>query len=402
MNSASFKPHTDISLYIHVPFCAEKCDYCDFFSLEQVDLETQRSIVSAIVDQVSWYRAQLKDPEIKTIYIGGGTPSLLSLDTAEMLLSGISKHIDGTVGSPEFTIEGNPESISLDFLHMCSEYGVNRLSVGVQSFKAVTLRTLGRKVEIPAIYNTLDLIRSEWKGTLSIDLITSVPGQTLDSARADIEECALYDPDHISLYTLTIPEQSVLSTRLNIGADEEDYLCTVWEEACSYIEKLGYLRYEIANFAKNGMECRHNNRYWMLKPYLGCGPGAVSTLGGTDGPLRIENSGNFAEYIKGSTHLWYSTVYPISYADFLFEYFIMGLRRAKGIQKSDIREIFHLDPDTWFSRQFEKLKKEHLLNTEKDTIVLTQKGFALLNPVLLTLMDGIETCNPDSLTWPKS
>ena len=193
-----------------------------------------------------------------------------------------------------------------------------------------------------------------------------------------------------------------MSTRLSIGADEEDYLCAVWEEACTYIETLGYLRYEIANFAKNGRECRHNNRYWMLEPYLGCGPGAVSTLGGIDGPLRIENTGNFTEYIKGSAHFWNSTVFPISYADFLFEYFIMGLRRTKGIKKSDIRDVFHLDPDTWFSEQFEKLRNEHLLNTEKDIIVLTQKGLALLNPVLLTLMDGIEKSDLDSLTWPKS
>ncbi len=402
MNSVSFKPHRDISLYIHIPFCTEKCDYCDFFSLEQVDPETQGSIVSAVLDQVSWYCSQLTCPEIRTIYIGGGTPSLLALETVEKLLSGISSHIGSTISPPEFTIEGNPESISRDFLHLCMEYGVNRLSLGVQSFHADTLRTLGRKVEVPVIYHTLDMIRSEWKGALSIDLITSVPGQTIESARADIEKCDCYGPDHVSLYTLTISDQSVLSTRLTIGADEEDYLCGVWEESCSYIETLGYSRYEISNFAKNGMESRHNNRYWRMKPYLGCGPGAVSTLGGKNGPLRIENTCDTDKYLAGNKHLRGSTVYPISKADFLFEFFIMGLRRVKGIRKSDIREVFHLDPDILLSRQFEKLMKENLLNTEDDKIVLTQRGFAFLNPVLLTLLDGIETAVPDSLSWPKT
>ena len=266
-----------VSLYIHIPFCAAFCDYCDFYSIKTDGVFTDafiNALIAGIKCQIDFFGVK----EISTVYIGGGTPSVLGKHIAP-LLDALNK-IPGF--SPvEFTVEANPESVSDDFLDLCREGGVNRLSLGVQSFHEPSRLAVNRIGDARMLESRLALCSRFFPGALSADLITGLPYQNEKVVLEDIKRLLAFEPVHVSLYSLTLEsktplEEKVKTKTVNLPCgDEADSL---WLSGRDALLKKGYRHYEVSNFAINGKYCLHNTIYWQMRGWLGSGPSASGTV----------------------------------------------------------------------------------------------------------------------------
>ncbi len=263
------------ALYVHIPFCLSKCDYCDFFSI--TDYTRQTDTIQNIVRQIQEDRLLYGISHFSSVYIGGGTPGSVSPELISFLLNSIASINGGNLPS-EVTMECNPGNVSVTSLEIWQNCGINRISLGIQTFRDESLKKAGRQSSSRQIYKALDLIKSHPGFNLSLDLIQGLPGMGREEQLADIEKAASFKPDHISWYSLTLEKGTVLAEcwkerqNLDIAPEVEEQ---IWKEGCLALEKKGYHRYEISNFAKPGRESIHNSSYWHMSPYLGVGPGAV-------------------------------------------------------------------------------------------------------------------------------
>lgn len=382
-------PSSDISLYIHIPFCSQKCHYCDFYSLSRWDDDLQLSVVKEILAQFNWYMGKLSFPEIDTVFIGGGTPSVLSSEALILLLMGIRQKA-GDIR--EFSIESNPESLSKDFLRICSENGVNRLSLGVQTTSDSLLKVIGRKAGSEDIQRALDLIKSEWKGRFNMDIISSLPGQDLKQIDEDLNLAINSGVDHISFYSLMVEEGTKLEERISQGELEdldEDTHEALWSRGREILEKKGFHCYEVSNFAKEGCECQHNLRYWHLSPYIGCGPGAVSTCV-IDGKIqRVSCKKSVKGFLAGEEALWGMEFEPVESHEFLTDYIMMGLRLKEGLDVKTFQKIFSAVPGDVITNTSELLK-QGLICCDDDFYSLSDRGFRIMNQILVSILDHIE------------
>ncbi|HET6485740.1 MAG TPA: coproporphyrinogen-III oxidase family protein, partial [Spirochaetia bacterium] len=271
-------PDPGLSLYLHVPFCTDKCLYCDFFSVPRGSVPP--SVITRVVEQTVELAQTLWDASgrapLRTLFIGGGTPSCLPPSLLRRLLGPFVGQ-----GVVEWTVESNPETLSQAFLDECEAAGVTRLSLGIQSLSSELLQRVRRRATREQSLSAIDLLRRKWRGQVNLDFITGIPGQTQD----DVGECLSVIqpqwPDHVSLYQLTVEPGTPLeagvadrSIRLNEPEKDED----LWLAGREGLLSRGFRQYEVSNFARPGRECRHNVRYWMIQPYAGAGPGAVSTI----------------------------------------------------------------------------------------------------------------------------
>ena len=227
-------PPGTISIYIHVPFCVRKCGYCDFFSIADADDFTISHTIASILHQLVYYYTQLAAPRVTSLYIGGGTPSSIGLSATRMLLSGISRIIGAdnlNADDFEYTIEANPESITDDLLGVYKSAGINRLSVGIQTFSRKYYSLIGRYGSPEIAREALELLRKHWTGRLNLDLMTAFPGQSPEEGTTDVEELLSYSPDHVSLYTLTVEPGTPLCNDLKEGkiSAAGDDAVDVWE-----------------------------------------------------------------------------------------------------------------------------------------------------------------------------
>ena len=262
----ALKSNAEASLYIHIPFCNSKCSYCDFFSVTDHSLMSQ--VLDKTLEQTVRYIDYFGIKRIPTVYIGGGTPTSMPLPLLDKLLSFVGKLPleDGA----ECTIEANPETVTPDLLALLSSSCINRLSLGIQSFSNSTLKILGRHCDFKTNFIKLELIKARWQGQLSLDLISSIPGQAVSESIEDIDTAVSFKPDHISLYALTLEEGTPLARLYSDNLDAIDD--NVWIIASDHLEVSGYHRYEVSNFALSGHQSRHNTRYWKLLPYIGTLP----------------------------------------------------------------------------------------------------------------------------------
>jgi oxygen-independent coproporphyrinogen III oxidase len=334
---------------------------------------------------------------VTSLYVGGGTPSSIGIDATALLLGKLSKILPLRKDHPgnfEFTIEVNPESVTQELLGLYHEMGVNRLSVGVQTFSDSNYTRIGRVGTPEQTRRALEMIADAWDGEFSLDLISALPGQTIKSGLADVREALSYAPHHISLYTLTIEPGTPLHNDLKIGKIKPpgDSEITVWERQILLLEDSGYDRYEISNYALPGCRSRHNMSYWHMLPYLGCGPAAVSTLPSTAGPVRIENHRSL-RYFKdplippaddpftSDTKLKYGESYEhISPAAFFLEHLMVGLRLSDGIERSRIETIFGIDPLIPLRRTLEKWQES--VEIDAKHLKLTKAGRNFLDGFL--------------------
>lgn len=367
-------------LYIHIPFCKSKCKYCDFYSIKTCK-NNMDEYINNLKEEIKLYSTKLTVRKVKTIYIGGGTPSTLSLENVNDILKTISNNFvikDGI----EITIEANPESLDKDKIIGYKQAGINRLSLGVQSFLNKELAFLGRIHEVEESLNTIEII-NKYFNNYNIDLIFAIPGQTFEEFKQSLNQAIELNPPHISLYNLQIEEGTTLYKKLenneiNKISEELDY--KMYNFAIEKLKENSFKHYEISNFAKKGYESKHNLIYWDYKPYLGLGPSAH----GFNGSNRYYNIQDITLYNKelSNYNLPVEEIVELSKNELITERIIMGLRLKKGINKSSFKSRFGISLTELYGDTINKLEKENLIHVDDEKITLTKKGLNLGNITL--------------------
>ena len=274
-------------LYIHIPFCRQKCLYCDFYSALYAE-DLAGAYIRVILKQI-----QYLDQDFSSIYIGGGTPSVLSLDLLNKLLADLKKFIKKDT---EFTIEINPESADKEKFKLFLDGGVNRVSIGAQSFEDKKLNSLGRIHSARQAVETIELSKKTGFNNTSVDMIFGVSKEDLKSWEAELEKAAEFDIQHISCYSLSYEKNTplfMMREKKEIAPADDETMAGMYRYAMSYLPGKGFNHYEVSSFSKPGFECRHNLNYWNNNSYAGLGPSAVSYIGG----VRLENVKDIKEYI---------------------------------------------------------------------------------------------------------
>jgi len=376
------------SLYVHVPFCGSLCNYCDFYSvvLEPVLVAP---LVDAALREVAAY-ARIRALDLDTFYIGGGTPTVLPLAELERLLTGVRAYAS-TTAEPEFTVEANPATVTAEVAGVLAACGVNRVSLGAQSFQPDELRTLSRRHQPEDVAATAATLRRHGLARLNLDLIFGIPGQTLERWERNLHTALQLAPDHLSCYGLTCDADTPLGRRLERGELQpvgEDLEADMYELAVDLLPTVGLLQYEISNFARPGCECRHNLRYWHNEPYLGIGPGASGYIDG----VRYRNVADIRAYIErvsrgDSPWAEHERLPPDGRAR---ETAMLELRLTSGIDRTRFAERFGADPAAVFADAVERHARAGLLVVDERTIQLTPAGRLVANRVMADfLCDGV-------------
>ena len=385
-----------IPLYIHVPFCRSKCSYCAFYSCIHHTIDDEIQYLKELKLQIQYYMKLTRSDQFETVYIGGGTPSLLSSYILQELFTYLKTYIDGDL--IEFTMECNPEDVSDDLILMLNNSPVNRISLGVQSFQNDVLNKSGRKSDDIIIHRAIEKIKTQWSGRFSIDIITGLPGQTVAGQLNDIKKAVESGVDHISCYSLIIEENTPMADNQDKLPDQ-DTEDQMWTNCHEYLLEKGFNHYEVSNYSKSGYESIHNMQYWSMNEYIGCGPGAVSMIF-DNGIKRISNSHDFKAYLTGEENMWAVKKESIEPVDFLFENYMMGLRTRKGIN----REVFY----NRFNKYPEELIASTIQSKPKDTFKLNKRTFSLkdesrlfMNPILMEIYDELAMNKSEiELNWP--
>ncbi len=366
-----------LGLYIHIPFCEKKCYYCDFASYSG-----KKALVVPYLNALAKeIEAKAKDRRFDTIFIGGGTPSYLSAYELE-ILSGILAGVSRTEDC-EFTMECNPGNITKEKAEVLKTMGVNRISIGLQSSNDTLLMDIGRIHTFSEFRENFLMLRNSGFNNINIDIIYGLPGETLAMLEKTLEDAALLIPEHISCYSLIIEENTQFYERRRrntLSLPDEDTEDAMKDLVRSKLKEIGYLRYEISNYAKEGYECRHNRLYWEFGKYIGCGAAAH---GFTDG-FRRENIRTVEGYIRAieTTGDPSVRVYENSREDSIEEFLFMGMRLVEGISLNNFRNRFSEDLMDIFGDEIRKHIKDGLLVIEGDRMRFTEKGMDLSNHVL--------------------
>lgn len=363
-------------LYVHFPFCSSKCYYCDFLSYQNQEKRMQ-PYLEALKREIEIYNNEEKIP-IDTIYLGGGTPSYIPVELMAEIMKSIKDNFVVSSES-EITIEINPEHLTDEAIHSYLSMGINRASVGVQSFEDRLLKVLGRSHDSETAVNSIVNLRKCGFENISIDLINAIPTQNIKQSLKDIEKAIELSPEHISLYSLILEPNTHMSRLINTGQLElidEEMDREMFFAASELLLKSGYVKYEISNFSKPGFESIHNMKYWKLDEYIGLGLGSSSFYNS----YRYSNITNINEYQNLN-----DKVKPIAerelmdYNSLRIDYILMGLRLVEGINLNDYREIFGID----FYLEYQDLidsfiKKGHMCRTN-NSIAFTPSGMDISN-----------------------
>ncbi len=346
-------------IYIHIPFCVKKCNYCDFASYPQ-KLSRQDEYLTALIGEMQQYKGTKAD----TVYIGGGTPSVLSWENTRRLLIAINEIFD-LPEDTEFTIEVNPKTIDRTKAELYKQMGVNRISIGSQSFCDEELKTLGRIHTAEDTVATYKLLRDVGFENISLDLMYALPGQTMDSLGTSLERLLKLSPEHISCYGLKIEEGTPFCSMLKngeIAETDEDTFADMYEYIRKELSKAGYIHYEISNFAKEGRESRHNLKYWQNEDYLGFGLCASSKVGNR----RFTRSADFDEYVSSYK---LSEDYIMDKEEAMDEFIILGLRVINsGVDKQKFHSTFGVGVDERYG---------HIINEVSPYVINTPHALKL-------------------------
>ena len=359
-------------LYIHIPFCKKKCKYCDFISYTG-----REDIFDKYIEKLSDEALEYKGSEIDTVFIGGGTPSLLSCEQLKKLTEII---ITTFVLSDdcEFTIEANPKTLDGDKLKTLKMCGINRISLGVQSFCDNELKVIGRIHDAKTAYNTVELIKEYGFDNFNLDLMMNLPNQTKKSLSKTLETAISLNPSHISCYSLILEENTPLFEEYESGkfqASSDDYDRELYTLAKDILSQNGYEQYEISNFAKKGFKSRHNLKYWNCDEYIGLGVAAHSYLNG----IRFYNTSEIDEYLNGFYHKEETS---LSNEDEISEYIIMRLRLKDGIVASEFKKRFNVDFYESYKSLIDKFINTGFMKYENNSYKLTDKGFDVSNSIM--------------------
>ncbi len=357
-----------LGIYIHIPFCVQKCRYCDFLS-GPAGKETQAQYIKQLLHEIDNYQTLLAKHRTETIFFGGGTPSILEGRDIKKILDKL-RVLGNISDTAEISIEANPGTVTKEKLLWWKEAGINRISFGLQSANNEELKKLGRIHTWEEFLENYQLARSCGFQNINIDLMSALPGQTPDSWKQTLEKVTALNPEHISAYSLIIEEGTPF---YEAYAEHPELLPCEEEERAMYYDtkdilaSKGYGRYEISNYAKSGFECRHNLSYWQRIDYLGLGLGAASLLG----TVRKSNQMDLTEYLTGNFAGECENITEIAAIE---EYFFLGLRQMKGVDCAPYLSLY--EP------VIQKLIQQGLLEQENTMIRLTDLGIDVSNYVL--------------------
>jgi len=350
-----------LSLYIHIPFCNSFCDYCDFYSVEASSKRIDVFLDSLIADinyQIEYFDVK----KIKTVYIGGGTPSVLGKRIK--VLFDVLKKIPG-FAPEEFTVEANPESATEEFLRICAEGGVNRLSLGVQTFHEPSRRAVNRIGDASLLESRIALAKRFFPDSLSVDLITGLPYQNEKTVLNDIKRLLAFEPAHISLYSLTVENGTPLEQKLTakeIILPENDFSDFLWLSCRDALEEAGFWHYEISNFAKNGKVCRHNIRYWLMEGWLGAGPSASGTIiNKKNGTAKRFTYPPDIDVYNASPSIKNATCEELNEKVLIRESLLMGFRYCEGPDKSLFKKRFGCSVEDCIPQTLNKWKYKDIM-----------------------------------------
>lgn len=384
-----------IGLYIHIPFCVRKCVYCDFLS-GKATRQRQQEYVAALLRELVWESAQYTDAVVKTIFFGGGTPSVLEAEEIAAILDclRLQYQIDADA---EITLEMNPGTADQDKLLKLKRAGINRLSIGLQSADNAELKMLGRIHTYEDFLRTYHQARETGFSNINIDLMSALPGQHMEHWVRTLEKVAALQPEHVSAYSLIIEEGTPLYEHLDAWAPvpEEDEDRQMYEETKRLLAQQGYHRYEISNYAKPGYACRHNSIYWQrgvwhTADFVGFGLGASSTVG----DRRWENTKNMKRYLSvfqeqnrkryGSSagESVKESAVKLSVMEQMAEFMFLGLRMMEGVSMQEFADSFEKDINEIYGSALQKWLQMGMMAQEGDIIMLTDAGIDVSNTVL--------------------
>ena len=382
--SSSFYSFLKVAgVYIHIPYCKSKCSYCDFYSTPQVTTISQ--YVDALLVEAKLRASLIGDAPIKTLYIGGGTPSVMPTSLLQKLVHGLSDILDLSQVE-EFTIEVNPDDVTVEYVIALRQLGINRVSMGVQSFIDSELRAINRRHSSQQAINAATSIKAGGINNVSIDLIYGLPGQTLTSWQLSINQALALEVQHISAYNLSYEPGTRLWVMREKGRVQEvsdDECIAMYDYLVNILKSAGYEHYEISNFALPGYRSRHNSSYWNFTPYLGLGAAAHSF----DGTARSYNPSNLKLYIEsldsGKTAFVEENLEWWERHD---EEVMVRLRTCDGLDTALIREHYGEKAYNSINEKSNKFLVSGLLEKHGDTLVLTHKGVMVSDTIIRTLM----------------
>ena len=380
------EPEKPLGLYVHIPFCVQKCKYCDFLSAPADDA-TKKRYVDALCKEIEGYKQLTKEYRLATIYFGGGTPSVLDVSFIEQILDAVKKSFFADMAAAEVTLEVNPGTASLEKLKRYKELGINRLSIGVQSSKEDELKLLGRIHSFEEAKQTVLWAREAGFANLSLDLMSALPGQSLEDYKENVEAILALNPEHISSYSLIVEEGTQFYNQYAEGMPKESELPDEETDRAMYaytkerLAQAGYHRYEISNYAKQGYESRHNSSYWIGTEYLGVGLGASSLFTNA----RYHNETDLNTYMEAveagrDVRLDLERLVPEEQME---EFMILGLRMMCGVSRAEFQRRFGKPVETVYGSALKKLEKQGLLTLAGDTITLTETGIDVSNQVFV-------------------
>ncbi len=404
----------ELELYIHIPFCARKCSYCDFLSFAAPE-RVYREYMDKLIEEICGQGPNFQEYRVSTIFVGGGTPSILPADLIMELFATLSENFDIALDA-EVTLEANPGTLTMEKLEVYRQSGINRLSIGLQSADDKELKYLGRIHSYDSFLKSYQRARQAGFKNINVDLMSALPGQDVHSWRTTLKKVMMLKPEHISAYSLIIEEGTPFFERfgepeckkglLSGGQQEnskkpetasevaaraavmtlpdlpdEDTDREMYHLTKEMMAAQGYERYEISNYAKKGYECRHNTGYWTGVEYLGLGLGASSYTYG----YRYHNTEDLQEYLSLNLYEGGAAardIEELSLEDKMEEFMFVGLRMMKGVSGSEFLERFGLNMWNVYGDVLKKLEQQGLIEVEAPMVRLTERGIDVSNVVL--------------------
>lgn len=381
--------NNELELYIHIPFCARKCAYCDFLSFAAPE-RVWRDYVNQLIEEIYGQSACFQDRVVTTIFLGGGTPSILPAELISQIFAALQECfvIDEKA---EITIEANPGTLTMEKLEIYRQSGINRLSLGLQSADDQELRLLGRIHTYDDFLKSYQRARQAGFDNINIDLMSALPGQDVHSWKSTLRKVMMLRPEHISAYSLIIEEGTPFYERYGEEAcggeqslwpslPDEDTDREMYHLTKEMMAAQGYERYEISNYAKPGYECRHNTGYWTGVDYLGLGLGASSYISG----YRYRNVSDMEEYLSlklQNAGEAAREIQELSLKDRMEEFMFLGLRMTKGVSGSEFLERFGQNMWNVYGSALKKMREQKLIETEMPRVRLTELGMDVSNRV---------------------
>ena len=370
-------------LYIHIPFCAKRCLYCDFFS--NTDMKFKEPYVSAVIREMQLRQEYIGGEPLDTIYFGGGTPSQLQQADFERIFKAIDC-LFNISSCKEITLEANPDDMTPEYVASLRNLPFNRVSMGVQSFKEKDLHFLNRRHDREQALRAVGLCKENGIPNISIDLIYGLPGQTLEEWQENLNDAIHLEIPHISAYHLIYEEGTALYKMMEAGKVapiEEELSVTLFSTLINRLAEAGYLHYEISNFARPGYFSQHNSSYWTGKKYIGIGPSAHSY----DGESRQWNISSLPHYLEGiRTGIPNIEIEKLDINTKYNDFIITGLRTMWGIRTANIREQFGEEKQAYLERQAATYLHQGLLIYENDTLTLSKEGIFISDGIMSDLL----------------